>query len=123
MSIAWENTIETQEYSADSNINNKIKEAVAGLHQKCTRDLFLEFATDHDRESVADFIRDAVQKEDAPIITKKAYLLALARVAKHYNPRILEELTSKDLNQYLEDTVKNQRRGKKRTIEVDSKQS
>jgi len=40
MSITWENTAETQEFSADPIINRKIKTAAAGL-QKSIQNYFL----------------------------------------------------------------------------------
>lgn len=60
MSIAWEennNTIvlETQAFSIDPIINQKIKSAVQGL-QKSIQNYFLEFPTERDKELVADFL-------------------------------------------------------------------
>jgi hypothetical protein len=55
MSIAWENTVETLEFSSNFTFNQKIKSAVTGL-QKNVQRLFLEFPTEHDKEQVAGFI-------------------------------------------------------------------
>jgi hypothetical protein len=54
MSISWENAVvknETQEFTADPAINNKIKAVVTGL-PKSISNLFLEFLTDHNKELI-----------------------------------------------------------------------
>jgi hypothetical protein len=50
MSIAWENTPQTQAFSADPVINNKIAAAGAGLQPSVQR-YFLEFPTEKDKEA------------------------------------------------------------------------
>jgi hypothetical protein len=55
MSISWENTVKTQEFSADPDINSKIKVVVTGLPKNISN-LFLEFLTDYDKKLVADFL-------------------------------------------------------------------
>ena len=65
MSIAWENTtaVEILEFSSNHTIDQKIKSAASGL-QKNVQRLFLEFAKDHDKEQVADFILVSVKQEN-----------------------------------------------------------
>jgi hypothetical protein len=70
MSIAWENTVETQQFSTDPVINNKIKKAVTGL-LPCIQKIFLEFPTDKDKELVADFLLDCVRQENIAVGTKR----------------------------------------------------
>jgi integrase len=100
MSIAWESTkIETQQFSADPFINDKVKLAVAGLWQPCIQNLFLVFPTDYDKELAADFIVDCVKKENIAIGTKRTYLVALARLSSHIKKRF-EDMTFDDLDTY-----------------------
>jgi hypothetical protein len=70
MSITWENTAETQEFSADPIINRKIKTAAAGL-QKSIQNYFLDFPTERDKEVVADFMLACSQQENVAIKPKR----------------------------------------------------
>ena len=84
MSISGENAVEnneTQEYTADPAINNKIKAVVAGL-PKSIANLFLEFSTDHDKKLVADFLDSCLKQENISVNTKRVYLVALAYFAR-----------------------------------------
>jgi integrase len=107
MSIAWEEkSSETQQFSADPIVNDKIKLAVVGLWQPSIQNLFLEFPTDRDKELVADFIVDCVNKENIRTGTRRAYLVALARLCTHVKQyKSLEAITAKDLSAYL-DSIK-----------------
>jgi integrase len=102
MSIAWENTSkeETLQFSADPIINDKVKLAVKGLWQPSIQKLFLEFQSDQDKELVADFILACVQEENIAVGTKRAYLIALARLASHVKKHF-DVMTSQDLKTYL----------------------
>jgi site-specific recombinase XerD len=100
MSIAWENTVETQQFSANPAINNKVKLTVTGLWQPSIQNLFLEFPTDKDKELAADFILDCVKKENIAVGTKRAYLIALARLSSHTKKRF-EAMTFEDLESYV----------------------
>jgi integrase len=103
MSITWENTVnETQEFSADPIINNKIKLAATGL-KKSIRDLFLEFPTDKDKELVADFILSCVRQENIAVATNRSYLVALAYLSRALgNKKSFEDMVAQDLNNYLD---------------------
>lgn len=114
MSIAWESTtkpVETQQFSANPIINDKIKSALTGLHQPSVQNLFLEFPTDHDKELVADFITDCVKRENIKTGTRRAYLVAFARLyntnvtSHHVKGKSLEAITAKDLMAYV-DSIK-----------------
>jgi len=56
ISISWENAVETQEFSANPIVNNKIKTVVTGL-PKSISNLFSEFLMDQDKNLVAEFFR------------------------------------------------------------------
>jgi integrase-like protein len=102
LSIAWENTVETQQFSPDPIINNKIKSVVTGL-QPSIQQLFMEFPSDRDKELVADFILACIRQENAAVRTKKSYLVALAYLSRHFdNSKRLEEMTSKDLASFVD---------------------
>jgi hypothetical protein len=68
-SIAWEGSLseeeakETQKFSADPAINNKIKAIVTGL-PKSIVNLFLEFSMDHDKKLVADSLDSCLKQEN-----------------------------------------------------------
>jgi site-specific recombinase XerD len=102
MSLAWENTSdETQQSSADSIINSKIKSAVAGL-QPSIQKYFLEFPTQKDKEAVADFLNVCTRQENAAIKTKRAYLVALTYLLRYLDgKKSFSEVTAKDLSDYL----------------------
>jgi Phage integrase, N-terminal SAM-like domain len=106
MSIAWEDINksdkETQQFSANSAINAKIKRALQGLHQPSIQKLFLEFPTDRDKELVADFILACVHQENTKVGAKRAYLIALARLSNHVKGKSLEDMTDKDLTEYVD---------------------
>jgi hypothetical protein len=73
MSIAWENSVETQQFCIDPIINQKVKIAVEGL-QKSVQNYFLEFPTERDKELVADFLITCSQQENIAIKTKRVNL-------------------------------------------------
>jgi len=103
MSISWENQPPKQEtlrFSADPAINDKVKLAVKGLWQPSIQKLFLEFPSDQDKELAADFILACEQQENITVGTKRAYLIALARLASHVKKHF-DIMTSKDLKAYL----------------------
>jgi integrase len=60
----------------------------------------LEFPTDKDKELAADFILDCVKKENIAVGTKRAYLIALARLSSHTKKRF-EDMTFEDLESYV----------------------
>jgi hypothetical protein len=73
MSIAWENNttaLETQEFSIDPIINQKIKSAVQGL-QKSVQNYFMEFPTERDKELVAEFLIACSQQENVAVKTRR----------------------------------------------------
>ena len=115
MSISWENTanttkkaaaaLETQEFSSDSEINDKIKLAVAGL-QKNVANLFWSFPTDRDKKLVADFLITCIQHENSAIKTRQVYLIALAYLSRYLkdklkNEKSFEDITAGDLSKFL----------------------
>src|SRR3712207_2615205 len=92
MSIAWQKDAnddktnndkeETQHFSLDFQVNQKIKAAAAGLQPFIQR-YFFEFASDHDKELVADFILSCIRQENIAANTKRSYIVAIATMAKH----------------------------------------
>ncbi len=87
MSIAWNEEeskeVETLEFSSSSPINHKIKLVVAGL-QKGVQKLFLEFATDHDKEQVADFILMSIKQENITPSTRRTFVISLAYLSRYF---------------------------------------
>ena len=101
MSITWENTAETQEFSADPIINRKIKTAAAGL-QKSIQNYFLEFPTERDKEVVADFMLACSQQENVAIKTKRVYLIALTYLSRFLeNKKSFDTITAKEFSAFL----------------------
>jgi|ERR687884_333020 hypothetical protein len=101
MSIVWENTVETLEFSSNPSINQKIKSAVSEL-QKNVQKLFLEFATDHGKEQIADFILMSIKRENIEVATKRSFLIALAYLSRYFgNKKSFDDMTSADLANYL----------------------
>ena len=108
MSITWENTAETQEFSADPIINRKIKTAVAGL-QKSIQNYFLEFPTERDKEVVADFMLACSQQENVAIKTKRVYLIALTYLSRFLkNKKSFDTITAKEFSAFLNRMYKDQ---------------
>jgi integrase/recombinase XerD len=113
MSIAWENVTtrqETQQFSADTTINSKIKLAVAGL-QPSIQKLILEFPSERDKELVADFLLSRIKQENITVGTKRVYLMALAYLSRHHfkNKISLEAMTARDLSDYLINSLQKDR--------------
>jgi integrase len=111
MSIAWESRKkvekgydeeeeETQRFSLDFQINQKIKAAAADLQPFIQR-YFFEFASDRDKELVADFILSCIRQENIAANTRRSYIVAVATMARYLKGRSLEAITSKDLTGYL----------------------
>lgn len=109
MSITWEHTAnETQEFSIDPIIDQKIKTAVQGL-QKSVQNYFLEFPTERDKELVADFILSCSQQENVAVKTKRVYLIALTYLSRFLeNKKSFDAITTKDLSAYLNSMYKDQ---------------
>jgi site-specific recombinase XerD len=108
MSITWENTAETQEFSADPIINRKIKTAAAGL-QKSIQNYFLEFPTERDKEVVADFMLACSQQENVAIKTKRVYLIALTYLSRFLeNKKSFDTITAKEFSAFLNRMYKDQ---------------
>jgi hypothetical protein len=99
MSISWDNTVETQEFSADPATNSKIKAVIIGL-PKSISNLFLEFLTDHDKKLVADFLDSSLKQENISLNTKRPYLIGLAYLAR-WAKKPLEVITANELYDYL----------------------
>jgi hypothetical protein len=99
MSISWENAVETQEFTANPIINNKIKAVVAGLPRSIAN-LFLEFPDDHNKELVTDFLQACIMQENISLNTKRVYLIALAYLAR-WAKKPLETITADELYDYL----------------------
>jgi site-specific recombinase XerD len=112
MSISWENAVginnknETQEFTADPTINSKIKAVVSGLPRSISN-LFLEFPTDDNKDLVANFLDSCIKQENISINTKRAYLIALAYLAREVK-KPLELITSSDLKTYLDSMQRSQ---------------
>jgi hypothetical protein len=106
LSIIWENSEEqkqkpeTLRFSSNPAINDKIKTALQGIRKPSVLKMFLEFATDRDKELVADFINVCVEQENIAVGTKRAYLVALSRLVRHIK-KPLEEITAKELSAYF----------------------
>jgi hypothetical protein len=100
MSIAWENNttaLETQEFSIDPIINQKIKSAVQGL-QKSVQNYFMEFPTERDKELVAEFLIACSQQENVAVKTRRVYLIALTYLCRFLeNKKSFDAITSKEL--------------------------
>jgi|SRR5919109_30764 hypothetical protein len=110
MSITWENTTanETQHFSIDPVINRKIKTAVQGL-QKSIQNYFLEFPTENDKESVADFILSCSQQENVAVKTKCVYLIALTYLSRFLNnEKSFDAITDKELSAFLNSMYKDE---------------
>jgi hypothetical protein len=105
MSISWESAVETQKFSADPTINNKIKAVVTGLPRSIAN-LFLEFPTDYNKELVANFLDSCSKQENISLNTKRVYLIALGYLAREVK-KPLELVTSSDLKTYLDSMRKN----------------
>ena len=106
MSIAWNEEeskeVETLEFSSNPTINHKIKLVVAGL-QKGVQKLFLEFATDHDREQVADFILMSIKQENIAPSTRRIFVIALAYLSRYVgNKKSFDDMTREDLANYID---------------------
>ncbi|MDQ3968389.1 MAG: hypothetical protein M3275_08355 [Thermoproteota archaeon] len=99
MSISWENAVETQEFTADPIINSKIKAIVTGLPRSILN-LFLEFPNDHNKEFVANFLDSCIKQENISLNTKRAYLVALAYLAR-WAKKPLETITANELYDYV----------------------
>jgi integrase len=106
MSISWENANETQEFTANTIVNSKIKAVVAGL-PKSIANLFLEFPDDHNKELVADFLQASIKQENIAINTKRVYLIALAYLIRDIK-KSLDVINASDLRIYLESMQKSQ---------------
>jgi hypothetical protein len=95
---------ETRQFSFDYNVNLKIKTAVAGLRPFVKR-YFFEFASDHDKELVADFVLSCVRQENITSNTRRAYIVAIATMARYFfkgeKKKDISAITNKDLAGYL----------------------
>lgn len=109
MSIVWENPPskkegeeeETQEFTTNPILNQKIKLVCSGLQGTIKR-LFNRFPTDDDREAVADFIQASLRQENIAINTKKVYIIGLSYLSKHFHySKSLKDMTEKDIADYL----------------------
>src|SRR5919197_6205323 len=77
MTIAYEpEKEETQQFSTDTVINQKVKQASSGLQGTIQR-LFLRLPTEEDKELLADFILDSLQKQSVKTRTRRVYITAL----------------------------------------------
>jgi integrase/recombinase XerD len=115
MSFIWEKEAtteaqqqhETQEFSSDVAINQKIKSVVEGLQPNVKR-LFLEFSNETDKELIADFLRDCERQENIALGTKRMYLINLAYLSRHFNyQKSFKDLTAKDITEFLNSIYKN----------------
>ena len=99
MSIAWEenNTVnETQEFSIDPFINQKVKTGVKSL-QKSMQNYFMEFPTERDKELVADFLISCSQQENVVVKTRRVYLIALTYLCRFVGDnKSFDAITSKE---------------------------
>jgi hypothetical protein len=95
---------ETRQFSFDYNVNLKIKTAVAGLRPFVKR-YFFEFASDRDKELVADFVLSCFRQENITSNTRRAYIVAVATMARYFfkgeKKKDISAITSKDLAGYL----------------------
>ena len=88
MSIAWQDNNDsnnntndqTQHFSLDFQVNQKIKAAVSGrgLHPFIKR-YFFEFASDRDKEQVADFILSCIRQENIAANTRRSTIVMIVR--------------------------------------------
>jgi Phage integrase, N-terminal SAM-like domain len=113
MSIAWEENnnitaLETQEFSINPIINQKIKTAVHGL-QKSIQNYFIEFPTEKDKELVADFLIACSQQENVAVKTRRVYLIALTYLCRFLeNKQSFDTITAKELSAFLNSMYKDQ---------------
>jgi integrase len=97
--------VETQNWSADPTINNKIKLAVAGLKNSIQK-MILRFPTERDKELVADFMLAGIRQENIAPNSRRMYLIALNYLSKHYNySKSFTDMTADDLANYLDSLV------------------
>jgi hypothetical protein len=110
LSTTWEKealtTNETQEFSSNLDINQKIKSIVNGLQPNVKR-LFLKFPSETDKELVADFLLVCQRQENIALATKRMYLLNLAYLSKHFNyQKSFKDITAKDITNFLNSIYK-----------------
>jgi hypothetical protein len=85
LSIEWESLPlrqgegggeETQQFTADPILNNKIKSATAGLLPSIQK-MFLDFPTDNDKQLVVDYLQACIKQENIAVRTKRVYILII----------------------------------------------
>jgi hypothetical protein len=88
MSISWENAVEkekneTQEFSANTVINKKVKIAVSGLQKTIQKYFIRDIINEKDKELAADFIISCVKQDNVKPSTKRVYVIALAYLCRY----------------------------------------
>jgi hypothetical protein len=77
---------------------------MAGLRPFVKR-YFFEFASDHDKELVADFVLSCIRQENITSNTRRAYIVAIATMARYFfkgeKKKDISSITSKDLTGYF----------------------
>jgi hypothetical protein len=73
-------SIETQEFTIDPVLNQRIKDVCVGLKRSIAKK-FIKFPTDQDRALVAGFIEVCLRQENIKLKTKQMYVVALARLS------------------------------------------
>jgi hypothetical protein len=88
MSIFWEYAVEkekneTQEFSANTVINKKVKIAVSGLQKTIQKYFIRDIINEKDKELAADFIISCVKQDNVKPSTKRVYVIALAYLCRY----------------------------------------
>lgn len=114
MSISWEKkaatttteVTETQEYSSDHILNQKIKGLCEGL-QRTIKNRFKFFPTDEDRSLVASFIEVCLHQENVKTSTKQVYILGLYNLSKYFDfKKSFKDMTGQDIADFLAVCIK-----------------
>lgn len=105
MSIDWEkaanSTTETQEFTSDPVVNQRIKDVCIGLQRGIAKK-FINFPTDEDGALVASFLETCLRQENVKVKTKKMYVLGLDKLSKHFSyKKSFKEMTSQDIADFL----------------------
>jgi integrase len=103
MTIAYEpEKEETQQFSTDTVINQKVKQASSGLQGTIQR-LFLRLPTEEDKELLADFILDSLQKQSVKTRTRRVYITALVYLSKYHKyKKSFKQMSDKDIAAFVD---------------------
>ena len=110
MSTSWDKqfstetsaSLETQEFSANYNINRKIKSSYKRL-RPYVKKLFLELASDTDKEILADYLDLCIRQENIKLATVRGCILAFGYLCRYLKPKkSFKDMRLTDLNSFLD---------------------